>query len=429
MKKIAMILVLIVLLTSFFFAADLTLVSEVGISTTAWKSQMEDFTKQTGITLDLQQIPYANYLTQLMLNYTSGRNTFDVPYISELWYPALAEAGYIYPINDIPGSSVLNFEDIPGISNATINGKIYIVPYYQELGGIIYRTDLFNDPVEKANFKKEFGYDLQPPKTLKQELDIAKFFYRPPNLYGVSLMGQRSIFLVTHFEQRLWAMGGTLFDPNMKPAFNSPIGIAALENLKEFFKYASPASQTNDFQGALTEFENGKSAMAEIWTTGLFYANDPKISKVAGKVAFIGFPRTEKTIGQKLPMLYITWGFTISSSVKDKQKALKWIEYITNPQNEVKAAPLGAIPARFSALKDPELIEELPWLSNFEEIMENCVPTPMYPLIPEGPMILSNYLAPNISAYITGTETATQALNDAANGVYKLLEGDGYYSK
>lgn len=429
MRKFSVVLILIVLLSSLFFAADLTLVSEVGISTTAWKSQMNEFTDVTGITVDLQQIPYANYLNKLMLSYTSGRSDYDVPYISELWYPAMANAKYLYPISDIPGAGTLDFSDIPGISNATIDGKIYIIPYYQELGGIVYRTDLFNDPVEKSNFRAKYGYDLEPPKTLRQYLDIAQFFYRPPDLYGVTLMGQRSIFLVTHFEQRLWAMGGTLFDSAMNPTFNSPIGIAALEEIKDFFKYASPASKNYVFQDALTEFENGKSAMAEIWTTAMFYANDPSISKVAGKVAFTGFPRAEELVNQKLPMLYITWGFSVSSSAKDKGKALEWIKFITSPENEVKAAPLGGIPARFSALSDPKLAEELPWIPGFEQAMVNCVPTPLYPLIPEGPMILSNYLAPNISDYLTGSKTAKQALDDAAKGVRDLLEENGYYDK
>jgi multiple sugar transport system substrate-binding protein len=431
MKKLKVFLVLSLLLGSLLFAkdADLRLVSEVGIHTEAWKSLMDDFTKQTGITLQLEQIPYANYFDKLMLSYTSGRNDYDVPYVSGLWVPALAKAKYIYPISDITGAKALNFKDIPGISIYTIDKKVYMIPFYQELGGVVYRTDLFNDPVEKQKFKEKYGYELQPPKTLKQYLDIAEFFYRPPDLYGITLMGQRSIFLVTHFMQRLWAMGGKLFDSKMKPTFNSKIGEKALENLKEFFKYASPACKNYVFQDALTEFENGKSAMAEIWTTALFYANNPQISKVAGKASFVGFPRTEETLNRKLPMLYISWGFVVSSSTKDKQKAIEWIKFATDPKNLVKVAPIGCIPARFSALRDPELPKKLSWIPDFEKALSNCIPTPLYPLIPEGQAIINNYLAPNISDYLAGIKTAKQALDDAAKGVYELLNNAGYYSK
>jgi multiple sugar transport system substrate-binding protein len=428
MKTFSFVFAVFVLIVSgTLLSADLRLVSEVGIHTEAWKALIKDFTDQTDINIEVEQIPYAQYFNQLLLSYTSGRGDYDVPYISLLWYPALAKAGYISPISDIPGSNQLNFDDIPGISNAVIDGKVYLVPFYQELGGIVYRTDLFNNPEERKKFKEQFGYELQPPETLKQYLDVAKFFYRPPDLYGVTLMGQRSIHLVTHFMQRLWAMGGQLFDSDMKPVFNSDVGIAALENMKEFFKYASPSSKNYVFQDALSEFENGKSAMAEIWTTALFYANNPDISKVAGKVSFAGFPRDEKLLGAKLPMLYITWGFAISSSVKDKEKALEWIKFATKPENEIKVSQIGCIPARLSALDDSRLIEKLPWLSMFKEAIENCIPTPLYPLIPEGQQILSDYLAPNISDYLSGVKTAKQALDDAANGVYKLLEEQGYY--
>ncbi len=83
--------------------------------------------------VEIQQFPYANYLDQLMLGYTSGRVEIDVPYISMLWYPALSIANYIYPISDIPGYEKINEADIPGIRNAKLNGKTYIIPYMNEL--------------------------------------------------------------------------------------------------------------------------------------------------------------------------------------------------------------------------------------------------------------------------------------------------------
>jgi multiple sugar transport system substrate-binding protein len=174
-----MMILLFVLLMVSCLAAPLRLSSEVGIHTDAWKTRMEGFTKETGIEVEIQQFPYANYLDQLMLGYTSGRVEIDVPYISMLWYPALSIANYIYPISDIPGYEKINEADIPGIRNAKLNGKTYIIPYMNELGGIIYRKDLFEDPVEKANFLSKYGYELLPPNTLEQYRDIAEFFNRP----------------------------------------------------------------------------------------------------------------------------------------------------------------------------------------------------------------------------------------------------------
>jgi multiple sugar transport system substrate-binding protein len=422
-----LLVVILIVFTVFAFATELKLVSEVGIHTEAWKTQMDRFTELTDIDLSIQQFPYANYLDQLMLQYTSGRVEFDIPYISMLWYPALATAGYIYPISDIPGYEDINEKDIPGIQNTKLNGKTYIIPYMNELGGIIYRKDLFEDPIEKENFLKEYGYELQPPKTLSQYRDIAEFFHRPPDLYGVTLMGKRSIFLATHFMQRLWANGGALLDINMRPIFNSEAGIKALEDIEFMFQYTNPAARNYDFQEALNEFINGRSAMVEIWTTGMFYVNDPETSSIVGKGSFVGFPRPEEKAGEKLPMLYISWGFSVSSATADKEAALDWLLFVTSKESEIDAAPTGNIPARFSTLNSPEMVEVFPWIGNFTEAMENCIPTPIVPLIPEGGSIVSGMIAPAVSEFLAGTKTAKEALDDAVREVDRLMRENGYY--
>lgn len=403
-----------------------TLVSEYGTHTEAWKTEMDAFEKQSGIDLELTQIPYANYFDQLTLNFTGNVGNYDVVYISGLWYPAFANAGYIAPLDDLSDS--INVSDIPGIENAYQKGKLYIIPYMNELGGIVYRKDLFDDPDEKAAFKKKYGYELQPPRTLKQYQDIAEFFNRPPKLYGVTLMGRRSIFLATHFMNRLWAHGGQLLDSNMRPAFNSPAGVQALKEAREMFKYANPAAKNYDFQEAVTEFTMGRSAMAELWTTSLLYADDPAKSKIVGKASFVGFPRPDENLGKKLPMLYISWGFAIAQSAKDKDAAKEWVKYVTSKDAEVRAAVHGNIPARYSSLGDPKLQAKFPWLKAFKEAMEQGIPTPMVPLIPEGSALVNQYLVPAVATFMTDANAdAKKVLDEAANGVTELMRAGGYY--
>ena len=75
----------------------------------------------------------------------------------------------------------LNLEDIaPALVELSCvwDGKIYGLPYYTWTMGYFYRYDLYNDPIEKANFKAKYGYELGVPKTWDQVADIAQFFYR-----------------------------------------------------------------------------------------------------------------------------------------------------------------------------------------------------------------------------------------------------------
>jgi multiple sugar transport system substrate-binding protein len=405
----------------------LVLVSERGSHTEAWKTQMEEFEQSAGVDLELTQFPYANYRDQLLLSYTSGSNEYDVPYVSLLWYPSLVSSGHIQPVTELLDRNPGLQEDMPGLANATMDGEVYFIPYMNEVGGVVYRTDLFEDPEEQAAFREEYGYELQPPQNLSQYRDIAEFFHRPPDLYGVSLMGRRSIFLATHFMNRLWAHGGELLSDDMEPVYNSDLGVRALEEAKEMFEFASEASLTYDFQEALAEFSEGDSAMAEVWTTSMFHFNDPESSKVAGDASFVGFPRPEGEEDVVRPRLFISWGFVVSEATENKEAALQWIEYATEPENFAEAAPVGTIPTRLSALENEELQEELPWIPAFREALATSEPTPIAPLIPEGITIVVQHVAVAVSEYLSGSGDAQAILDAAAQKTFDLLEQNGYY--
>jgi multiple sugar transport system substrate-binding protein len=193
------------------------------------------------------------------------------------------------------------------------------------------------------------------------------------------------------------------------------------------FDYANPAAKNYDFQEAVNEFVNGRSAMAEVWTTGMFYAEDASKSSIVGKASFVGFPRPAERVNETLPMLYISWGFSVSKDAKDKQAALEWLKFVTSPENEVEAAPVGNIPARISALESQKLAESFPWIVDFKEAMKNCIPTPIVPLIPEGGSIVSGIIAPAVSEYLSGSKTAEEALDDAVQQVDEMMKENGYY--
>ena len=424
---LCMLILVLLLCSSVSLCSDVRLVSEMGSHTEAWKTCMKSFEENTEYELEITQFPYANYRDQLMLNFTSGKANFDVPYISLLWYPSFAQSNYIQPLNEIIDRNPELKDDMPGLSVAYKDNKLYFVPYMNELGGVIYRKDLFDNPEEKTSFKKKYGYELVPPKTIDQYKDIAEFFNRPPELYGVTLMGKRSIFLATHFMNRLWAGGGRLLDDDMKPVFDNEIGVEALKEVKEMFKYANPAAYTYDFQDALTEFTLGKSAMAELWTTALFYADNKEKSKIVGKASFIGFPRTKENLGKKCPMLYISWGFSIAKDAQNKEAALKWIEHVISKDQYVSASLKGTIPTRLSVLDDPQLTSHFDWVKSFKEALGDCIPTPISPLIPEGSVIVDQYIALAVSEYITGNISAEEVLSTAAKSVYQLLEENNYY--
>ncbi|RKY00174.1 MAG: sugar ABC transporter substrate-binding protein, partial [Spirochaetes bacterium] len=401
--------------------------SEVGIHTEAWKTDLKRLYKEKGIKVKLEQFPFKKYREKLMLDYQSGSPSYDVNYLSYGWYRALVDGGHLYPLSnfDIKG---LNLSEVPNINLFFgKDKKLYFMPFMNEIAGIIYRKDLFENPTEKKNFKAKYGYDLAPPKTFKQYRDIAEFFYRPPKLYGVSLMGKRSVFLTVHFMNRLWGRGGDILDKNMKPILNSPEGVEALNDLKEMFKYANPAASTHLFHEAVTEFTQGKSAMLEIWSTVMLYAEDPKKSRVVGKVSFAPIPRRKDFLNKEVPYLYIAWGFVIANKSKKKDAAFEFIKYITSKESMIRTTPHGNIPARLSVMDAPEVLKVFPWMKTIKETMLKSKLTPIYPWIPEGVTISADYISLAVSQFLSGEKSAKEALKEADRKIYKLLKEGGYY--
>ena len=401
--------------------------SEVGIHTEAWKTDIANFERETGINIKLEQFPFEKYRENLMLDYASGQPSYDVNYLSYGWYKALVESGQLCSLSREFDLSPLNLEDIPNIDLYYINKDLHFIPFMNEIAGILYRKDLFEDPVEKTNFKEKYGYELAPPKTFKQYKDIAEFFHRPPNLYGVSLMGKRSVFLTVHFANRLWGYGGEILDKEMKPGLNTEAGIEALKDLREMFKFSNPASKTHLFHEAVTEFLQGRSAMLEVWSTVLLYANDPKQSQIVGKVGFSSIPKTEKCLSKEVPCLYICWGFVISNDSKHKDEAFEFIKYFTSKESEVRTSPYGNIPARFSAMGDPELQKVHPWMKQIKETMETSKLTPIYPWITEGATISADIISLAVSQFLAGEKSAEDVVVRADKEIYDLLEAGGYY--
>jgi multiple sugar transport system substrate-binding protein len=47
----------------------------------------------------------------------------------------------------------------------TVDGTVYGLPDDGDVFILYYRTDLFDDPENQAEFKAAHGYDLAPPET------------------------------------------------------------------------------------------------------------------------------------------------------------------------------------------------------------------------------------------------------------------------
>ncbi len=180
--------------------------------------------------------------------------------------------------------------------------EIHAIPYNNYVMGNHYRADLFEHPVEQANFIKRYGYPLAPPQTVQQLVDIGEFFTRgigeqladtklTKQFYGMALMSGLRPHINDEFSAILWGLDGKWMTPiykkNKLQHFQVDSQNSALVETTMFYQklkqYAYPADSQFAFYESAQAMANGQVAMwpFAITTYGACHLKLNKISKAA----------------------------------------------------------------------------------------------------------------------------------------------------
>src|SRR5690606_31597922 len=92
--------------------------------------------------------------------------------------------------------------------------RILGLPFHDGPECLIYRKDLFGDPVFRRDYRQRFAAELRPPRTWEEFRRVARYFHRPEEgLYGAVLAGypdgHNAVF---DFCLQVWSRGGSLLD-------------------------------------------------------------------------------------------------------------------------------------------------------------------------------------------------------------------------
>ncbi len=236
------------------------------------------------------------------------------------------------------------------IKGSTREGHLWLIPRHADISVIHYRTDLFNDDKNKADFKAKYGYELTAPETWKNVYDQSEFFTgKVPGLYGTEFAGKEEA-LHGRFLEQLIANGGTYFDAKYKPTFNSDAGVKTMQMFRDLYKNKLvPADVTSlVWDGVANNFCQGNIAVHNEWFGWYSYFQDPKSCKVAGKFDLVRQPVGDGKIHSGWAGAH---AFSIPKSSKNKDAAVALIKYLTSPTIMYAEAKLGFLPVRDSVWK------------------------------------------------------------------------------
>jgi len=217
--------------------------------------------------------------------------------------------------------------------------------YYMPMDGdqrqLYYNTIAFEREENKKAFKEKYGYDLKPPDTFEEYLDMAEFFNEKDwdgdgqIEYGTAEHLKRGRFAFWAFKARFAAYGGIYFDENMKPLVNTPNGRFALKNLVKTVPYMAPGAYNFGSPEVKDAIARGNVALGLSWSSGGRVVMDPKASEMVGKVfpkLKPGGPLKDGTINRR-PGVGGWWlGIPKYTTEKQKEAAIKVMEIYYRPE-------------------------------------------------------------------------------------------------
>lgn len=268
--------------------------------------------EESGIVIDqVVGVPFTSVYEKLKTEFVAQTGAYDLVVFYPAYLGEFAGLGYLMPLDDFAKKYDPKLDDVStGVRelNCKYGGKLYALPYDGDVLNLYYRKDLFNNDTEKANFKKQFGRNLEVPETWDEFLDIAKFFTRKKgeklagetlkeDFYGSAELAARG-FSYAWWLARFGSLGGVYFDEDMKPLINNEKGVKALELFKESLKYSPPDVMAYGYEELKNAYLEGKVAMVIQWSDIQKKAQDPRISKIVNRSGIAAIPGTK--VGDKI---------------------------------------------------------------------------------------------------------------------------------
>ena len=323
--------------------------------------------KETGGKVNLAEVPIETLYQQIFTDLTTGIRRYDA-YMTGAWFYGdffTTDPPYINPIDDFLKDPRYPYWDpkemLPPIRQLyTWKGQTYGTLFDADCQVLYFREDILTNKDYQRRFKEKMGYDLPvPPRTMKEMHDIADFFTGwdwngdgQPD-WGIALHAKVNEQGFFHFltlaapyviskdnPRVFW------FNPDtMEPLVNSDGHVKALEEYALFMRNGPRDMLGWTLGEGWNLFLSGRSVMEPTWGDLPTLAQDPKASKVKGKVGAAPIPGTTEAYDPlaKTWRKYSlnragnvnggSWHMVISRFSKNKEATYDFLAFMANRKN------------------------------------------------------------------------------------------------
>jgi multiple sugar transport system substrate-binding protein len=288
---------------------------------------LQAFEEESGFRVDVAaRLPHPELNAFLAHAFESGGADLDLLSTHTKYAPS--QAAWLAPLDAFDDSDLL-----PRPAELSrIGGRLLQIPRNLDVRLLHYRRDL----IPKA------------PDTWTELVQTATALTRP-GLYGFLFPGRDSGLFGTFYEMLVGA-GGELFDDSLRPAFDSPAGVWAAEQIAELHhrRRVTPESLPEwHYDEISASFRAGEAAMVCDWPGSHHLYSTPATCAVADRVALSPLPRGPAGVRAAYGGCH---SFAVSATAPNVDGAWALLRCLTSPAAQLGEARRGAIPCRSSAL-------------------------------------------------------------------------------
>lgn len=379
-------------------AADITLTVSrwAGPQADAQKPLLDEYSKETGVTIKFDAIDYGQLKQKQTLNMSTKTGEYDLIYVPEAWFREYSAAGYLTPLDAYVKDAKLTGEgwDLADFSKAgldvyTANGSLQAIPYFAQTPLLVYNKEALA------------AQGINPPKTWAELLDAATKLKQTGT--GIALPFRQGSAISNIMAILLAGNDASFFDANGKLALTEPGVVETVAFMRKLGQASLNGSNGWHWDEVNKALQFGQAPMG-ITASGLFKAlEDEAESNTAGKLGYSVIPYGKHPAG-----LLQTWAWAVPADSKNQEEAFKLAAWLAGKKAlaAINAADPSFISFRTSLSSDPEIAKRAPWLAAATEALANGVTLPLQPAAPQ----LLDALSTGLSGVVTNGDDPTAML-------------------
>lgn len=308
------------------------MIPEWGVPT---DTMLNEFTQETGIKVNVETVAWDDIRDKIAVAAGGQKAPADVTEVDWSWVGEFSSAGWLEPIT----LAKEDVADIPSISSFIVDGKILGVPYANDFRIGYYNTDIY----QKAGLTVPNTWDdvSKQMKVIKDK-GLLQYPYTLPLTAGEGTT--TSLIWLTYLRD-----GQVFNDDN---TLNKENVMRSLEFINTAVKQGliNPVNTTTKDIDTYRQLTNGEVAFMVGPTSFVGRVNDPKESKVVGKILPIVPPGRTAKAAQTMALVE---GIGVTKYSQNKGAAQVFVKWYTSKATQAKLFEAkNTIPTRVTVLKE-----------------------------------------------------------------------------